>query len=81
MHTIGVYLGAIEHRGVVDISGEKLVYQSRIKCSPGQQYTVTRALNAALKVILDKNNIVIPSQINLSTETMSMSNSEFKNMV
>jgi len=81
MHTIGVYLGAIEHRGVVDISGEKLVYQSRIKCSPGQQYTVKRALNAALKVILDKNNIVIPSQINLSTETMSMSNSEFKNMV
>ena len=81
MRIIGVYLGAIEHRGVVEISGEKLVYQSRIKCSPGQQYTVKRALNVALKAILDKRNIIIPSQINISTETMSLSNSELTNVM
>ena len=78
MRSASILMGELEHRGIVEMSGDKIIYQARIKCSPGKQFIIKRILNLALKHAIDSNQISIPTNTMVSLQMPSISNSEYK---
>lgn len=72
-----VMFGKIEYRGVIEITAERLVYQVRIKCSPGKQFIVKRILNIEIYREFKANGIVIPKSRNVILQIPSVSNSDY----
>lgn len=73
-----ILLGSLEHRGIVDITRDRLLYQARIKCSPGQQFVVKRLMNNKILDAFKRNNIELAGGYSLFVQTSSISNSEYK---
>jgi small conductance mechanosensitive channel len=72
-----ITFGKIEQRGVVELRGDRLVYQVRIKCSRGKQFIVKRALNAELYREFQTHGIEIPIPQNMTFQNSSISDSEY----
>lgn len=73
-----ILLGSLEHRGVVDITHDRMVYQARIKCSPGQQFIVKRLVNGMILNAFKRHKIELAQGYSLFVQTSSISNSEYK---
>ncbi len=74
----GILLGNIEYRGLVDVTFNRLVYQLRIKCSPGKQFIIKRMINDRMPSMMHKHGIKIPTGHALFMEKSSASNSEYR---
>ena len=74
-----IKIGAIEHRGIVESNLKRTILQSRIKCSPGKQFIIKRALNLEILHAIKKFNIDLGEEGGIIyNQNTSISNSSYK---